>query len=350
MKMYFKHFNKPFSMIKNGLILAFLIFISGCQPQKAHYEMNEGQAHGTFYHIIYESKNEKNHHEELRANMHRIDKSLSTYDNISVISRINQNDESVVLDDHFLTVFKRAQEIAKHTHGAFDITVAPLVNAWGFGFTEPQKTDSTSIATILENIGYEKLALDNNKIVKASPLMQLDANAIAKGYSVDQTALLLEKKGIENYMVEIGGEVRVKGINPDGKPWRIGIDEPTENNPINNRKLQRIIQITNGALATSGNYRQFYEKNNQRYSHTINPKTGFPVRHSLLSASVIAPDCMTADAYATAFMVLGYYASIDIVENMAELEAYFILSSDTDSTYVIKYSQGMKKYFVDSES
>ena len=327
------------------LLSAVLLFIISCQPQKPHYEKNEGQAHGTFYHITYESKNKQNLHEALRANMHRIDKSLSTYDNISVISRVNQNDESVVLDNHFLAVFNRSQEIAKHTHGAFDITVAPLVNAWGFGFTEPQKTDSASIATILENVGYEKLTLQNKKLIKASPLMQLDASAIAKGYSVDQAALLLEKKGIENYMVEIGGEVRVKGVNPEGRPWRIGIDDPSENNPINNRKIQRIVQLTQGALATSGNYRQFYEKDGKKYSHTINPKTGYPVRHNLLSVSVVAPDCMTADAYATAFMVLGYNASIEIVENTPELEAYFILSDESDSTYQIEYSSGMKKYF-----
>lgn len=332
-------------MIKQLLIFAAIIGLSACQPQKPYYEKNEGQAHGTFYHITYESEDKKNYHEELRINMQRIDKSLSTYDDVSVISRINKNDESVVPDHHFLNVFHRSQEISKHTHGAFDITVAPLVNAWGFGFTEPQKTDSTSLVTILKNVGYEKVIIEDNKLIKASPNMQLDASAIAKGYSVDQASLLLEKKGIKNYMVEIGGEVRVKGVNPDGKPWRVGIDEPSENNPINNRKLQRIIQITDKALATSGNYRQFYEKNGKKYTHTINPKTGYPVQHNLLSASVLAADCMTADAYATAFMVLGFHASMDIVKNTPELDAYFILNGDTDSTYRVEYSDGMKNYF-----
>jgi thiamine biosynthesis lipoprotein len=157
--------------------------------------------------------------------------------------------------------------------------------------------------------------------------------------------LVLEKQGIQNYMVEIGGEIRVKGLNEQGKPWRIGIDEPTDDQSPTERKLQKIIHISNAAMATSGNYRQFYIKNGKKYAHTINPKTGYPVQHSLLSASVVAPDCMTADAYATAFMVLGYHASNDIVEQNPELEAYFILSGNDKNTYEVKYTKGMEKYF-----
>ncbi len=328
------------------LILVVFLVTTSCNQDKSKYIKNQGQAHGTFYHIIYESPNGVDYHDQLRSTMQRIDKSLSTYDPVSVISRINQNDSSVVLDDHFLNVYRRAEEIANETHGAFDITVAPLVNAWGFGYTEPQRTDSVSIATILEYVGYEKVHLINGNLNKDTAAIQLDASAIAKGYSVDQAAEKLEKKGVKNYMVEIGGEIRVKGQNPNGLAWRIGIDEPTEDQALMDRKIQRILHINKGALATSGNYRQFYEKNGQKYAHTINPKTGYPVQHRLLSASVLAPDCMTADAYATAFMVLGFHASMDIVEQHPELEAYFIISGE-EEPFEVKYSEGMQSHLKD---
>jgi thiamine biosynthesis lipoprotein len=328
------------------LSILFIIasFIS-CQPAKKPFIKNQGQAHGTFYHITYESPSNKDFHDLLQQSMARIDKSLSTYDPISVISRINQNDSSVVLDDHFMNVYNKAYEIAKETSGAFDITVAPLVNAWGFGFTEPQRTDSRSIEKILSYTGYEKVRIIDNKLHKDTAVIQLDASAIAKGYSVDMAALTLEKQGVINYMVEIGGEIRVKGVNEQGNPWRIGIDEPTDDQSPSERKLQKIIHISDAAMATSGNYRQFYIKNGKKYAHTINPKTGYPVQHSLLSASVIAPDCMTADAYATAFMVLGYDTSKEIVEKHPEMEAYFILSGTDENTYEVKYTKGMEKYF-----
>ncbi|PLX18264.1 MAG: thiamine biosynthesis protein ApbE [Salinivirgaceae bacterium] len=331
--------------MKNLSILIIAILFIGCQPDKKPYIKNQGQAHGTFYHVSYDSPNGKDFHDLLKASMERIDKSLSTYDPISVISRINQNDSSVVLDDHFLNVYKKALEISKETHGAFDITVAPLVNAWGFGFTEPQRTDDKSIEHILSYTGYERVHLINGKLHKDTSTIQLDASAIAKGYSVDMAALVLENQGIKNYMVEIGGEIRVKGVNEQGNPWRIGIDEPTDDQSPAERKLQRIINISDAAMATSGNYRQFYIKNGKKYAHTINPKTGYPVQHSLLSASVVAPDCMTADAYATAFMVLGYHASKDIMEKHPEMEAYFILSGTDENTYEVKYTKGMEKFF-----
>lgn len=328
------------------LLSALFIIVSGCKQDKSKYIKNQGQAHGTFYHITYESPKGLDYHDQLRNTMQRIDKSLSTYDPVSVISRINQNDSSVVLDDHFLNVFKKAMEISKATHGAFDITVAPLVNAWGFGYTEPQRTDSIAISSILEYVGYERLRLENKDLFKDTAAIQLDASAIAKGYSVDKAAEILEMKGVKNYMVEIGGEIRVKGLNPNGTAWRIGIDEPVEDQTLIDRKIQRILHINEGALATSGNYRQFYEKNGQKYAHTINPKTGYPVQHRLLSASVLAPECITADAFATAFMVLGYHASMDIVESNPDLEAYFILSGE-DESFDVKYSSGMTTHLKD---
>ncbi len=333
-------------MIKRSffiLAIGLAILLGSCN-RPAPYIKNQGQAHGTFYHIVYQSPNGKDYNQQLIANMQRINKSLSTYDPVSVISRINQNDSSVVLDDHFMNIYNKAVEVSEATHGAFDMTVAPLVNAWGFGFTEPQRTDSVSIAHLLSITGYEKLEMRDGILHKDTAIMQLDASAIAKGYSVDVAARFLEQKGIENYMVEIGGEVRVKGINENGTPWRIGIDEPSEEQSAMNRKIQRVIHISEGAVATSGNYRQFYEKNGKKYAHTINPKTGYPVRHNLLSATVIAPDCMTADAYATAFMVLGYHASLDIVQENPNLEAYFILSGDEDTEYRVEYSDGVKKF------
>ena len=312
--------------IKSIIIISFFFFLNSCN-NNSKYVYDAGLIHGTIYHITYQSDDVQDLKQEIEKCMHNFDKSLSTYDPNSIISKINKNDTSVILDYHFETVFKKAIEVSKKTEGAFDITVAPLVNAWGFGFEKMQNVDSTLIDSLLQYVGYHKIKLVNNKIIKQNPNIMLDANAIAKGYSVDVVSDFLEKKGIKNYLVEIGGEVKAKGVNKEKKIWRVGIDKPIDDTTLSSRVLEDIVYLKNKAIATSGNYRRFYIKNGIKYSHTINPKTGFPVNHSLLSASVFADDCMTADAYATAFMVLGFEKSIKIVENDPNLEAYFIYSN-----------------------
>ncbi|MGD9992515.1 MAG: FAD:protein FMN transferase [Salinivirgaceae bacterium] len=308
------------------------ILISSC-TQKPSYIKNEGYVFGTTYHFTYESKT--NLEPELKALLNEFNRSLSTYDPNSIISRINKNDTAVVADSFFMQCFEKSMEISKITDGAFDLTVAPVVNAWGFGFDESKKADAALIDSLMHFVGYEKVKMENRRIIKQHPGTMLDASAVAKGQGVDVAANYLEKLGIQNYMVEIGGEVRVKGINASGSLWKIGIDKPIEDINATNRELQDVVLLKNKSMATSGNYRQFYEKDGVIYSHTINPKTGYPARHSLLSASVVADDCMTADAFATAFMVMGIDKSIALSRELDYLEVYFIYadSSNTMQTY-----------------
>jgi len=256
--------------------------------------------------------------------MEKFNASLSTYDPQSTISRINNNDPKVKPDAYFTACFKRAQEISQKTGGAFDMTVAPLVNAYGFGFTSRDSIYPALIDSLLEITGFEKVKLDDDALIKEDPRIMLDASAIAKGFGVDVVANYLESKGVRDYLVEIGGELRCQGKNPRGTDWNVGIDRPLEN--LIERQIEAYISLSGAAMATSGNYRQFYEMDGVKYSHTVNPATGYPVDHSLLSVTVIANDCMTADAYATAFMVLGFEKSVVLTQEMESLESFLIYS------------------------
>lgn len=310
------------------IILLLLSLMAVSCKQEAKYHFNEGKVFGTFYHIIYQYPKEEGLQSEILEKLKHFDYSLSTYNPESVISRVNQNDSSVVLDNYFINCFKKSEEIAKITNGAFDWTVAPLVNAWGFGFKNKLDPEQIPVDSLLAIVGYNKVSLENGKVLKKDPRIMFDASAIAKGYGVDVVAEFLESKGVVNYMVEIGGEIRAKGKSNKDRVWRVGIDKPIDDPSSLSRQIQDVIELGNGALATSGNYRQFYVKDGKKYAHTIDPRLGYPVQHSLLSASVVASDCMTADAYATSFMVLGLEKSIEIVQNDSQLEAYFIYSDE----------------------
>ena len=325
----------------NSFVLICILILTSCQENGKKYYFDEGGIFGTFYHIIYEHTGDKNLHEDILVKLTEFDLSLSTYKPQSVISRVNTNDTSVVLDHYFLTTLKRGMEISKITDGAFDMTVAPLVNAWGFGFKNKMDPDMIPVDSLLGIVGYTKVRLENGKIIKDDPRIMFDASAIAKGYGVDVIADFLEEQGVSNYMVEIGGEIRAKGKNDKGRIWRVGIDKPIDDPSIMSREIQDVIQIENGAMATSGNYRQFYIKDGKKYAHTIDPRKGYPVQHSLLSATVIASDCMSADAYATSFMVLGLNKSIEIVEKNPVLEAYFIYA-DSLGNYKFYVTEKLK--------
>lgn len=324
------------------LALIFPVFVISC-TQKPSYIKNEGYVFGTTYHFTYE--NQTDLEPELKALLNEFNRSLSTYDPNSIISRINKNDTAIVADSFFIQCFEKSMEISQLTDGAFDLTVAPLVNAWGFGFDESKKADAHLIDSLMRFVGYEKVKLENKKVIKQFAGTMLDASAVAKGQGVDVAANYLEKQGVQNYMVEIGGEVRVKGTNASGSLWKIGIDKPIEDVTATNRELQDVVLLKNKSMATSGNYRQFYEKDGVIYSHTINPKTGYPARHSLLSASVVADDCMTADAFATAFMVMGIDKSIALSKTLNYLDVYFIYadSSNTIQIYTSEKFQDMIK-------
>lgn len=313
--------------MKHNLVLGFLILniiLAGCKSSVT-YKYTEGKIYGTFYHISYAS--EEDLQEEIRRQMESVNASLSMFNPNSVIAKLNRN-ESDSTDILFRKLFNTALQVYQATDGAFDITVGPLVNAWGFGVKQNTFPDSARIDSIVRFVGMEKLALVNDKIQKKFPEIEMDASSIAKGLGVDLVAELLDSRGIKDYMVEIGGELRVKGFSNKKRAWRIGIDRPVDDVAAEDRQLQFIVGLTSGALATSGNYRNFYIHEGKKYAHTINPKTGYPVQTEILSASVYARTCMESDAYATAFMVMGLQKSRQILQADPELEACFIYTEN----------------------
>lgn len=326
-----------------SLLLVIVVLVS-CNNKNTRqdYVFNEGETQGTFYHITYLQPEGKDLHELIKQKLVDFDFSLSNYNPLSLISAINANKDTVT-DIYFEKMFEAAQIVSENTNGAFDITVAPLVKAWGFGFGNNGHDFKPNVDSILPYIGYKKIKLENKHLLKESPGIQLDAAAIAQGYSCDVIADLLIENGCEHFMVEIGGEINCKGLNPKGKKWKIGIDKPTDD-PVNeSRELQTVVSISNVGLATSGNYRQFYYKNGKKYAHTINPVDGIPVSHNLLSATVIASDGMMADAYATAFMVMGVDSSLAICQRIIGMDCYLIYS-DEKGDFQVVHTPGFKKY------
>ena len=323
-----------------GLLLLLSIWIIHRNNRPAPYQTDNGLIFGTIYQVSYQYPTSLKG--EIEEALHTIDNSLSPFNQHSIITAINRN-ESMQTDSLFRAVFRRSLEISAETDGAFDITVAPLINAWGFGFKKGIFPDSAQVDSLRQLIGYTRVSLDADGCVqKQDPRLMLNCSAVAKGYAVDVVARLLQAKGIDNLMEDIGGEVVVKGHNPQQRPWRIGINKPVDDSLATNQELQAIVELTEGAIATSGNYRNYYHRNGKKYAHTIDPRTGYPVQHAILSSTVLAPDCMSADAYATAFMVMGLEEAEAFVEAHPELAAYFIYSQP-DGSYGSFTSQRMKQ-------
>ncbi|NVJ87116.1 MAG: FAD:protein FMN transferase [Algoriphagus sp.] len=300
-----------------------------------------GQTMGTTYQITYLDEEGRNFKNEVDSLLVVFNQSLSTYIPDSEISRFNQQD-SLVFELPFLPqVLEASKEVYQETEGAFDPTVGPLVNVWGFGPGGPELKDSVDIQNLLSKVGFDKLRFDDTEVRKSVNGIYLDFSAIAKGQGVDVVAALLASKGIENYLVEIGGELVARGVNDKGEIWKIGVNRPEEN--ASSSDLYSIIALDNKAMATSGNYRNFYVRDSMKISHTIDPKTGFPVRHNLLSATVLAPDCMTADAFATAMMVMGLEKAIALDEKLEEIEVFLIYSGE-DGSYQSFVSESLKPF------
>ncbi len=320
-----------------------LIFFSCCNQKESELIKISGEAQGTTYHIAYYSENNINYKNLVDSIFKKIDSSLSTYLPASIISRINSNEDDVQLDDHFINVFTKSVSVSEITDGAFDITVAPVINAWGFGFSKKEKVDSTVIDSLLRFVGYTKMKLNGNSIQKEAKEVMLDFNAIAQGYTVDVIAAYFESKDLKDFFIELGGEVRAKGNKKNKEEWKVGIDKPVEEEG-EERDIQAILKLKDRSLATSGNYRKFYMENGQKYSHIIDPKTGYPAKNNLLSASVVAGDCMTADAFATAFMVMGLEKAINFIEanKSLNLEVYFIY--DDNGVWKTYTSANLKKW------
>ncbi len=318
------------------IILAITLVTSSCKK----YIENKGAVYGTFYSIKYESPSGKDLQNEIESEFERYTQIFSHYEKTSTISKINNN-EDVWPEPEFITCYEKAMEISEITQGAFDITAGDLINAWGFGPEEKEKMTPEKVDSLLQITGFQKIQLENGKIVKEEPRINLNMSAISKGYTCDLIGHFLTEKGVQNYMIDIGGEVVTKGVNAKGKVWSIGIRKPIEN--ILNEEIQTAIQLPDKALATSGNYLNFYIENGKKYGHTIDPRTGYPVQHSILSSSVLANDCMTADAYATTFMVLGVEKGIEIARKVPDIEVYFIYA-DENGENQIYMSNGFKKY------
>ncbi len=315
------------------------------QQQNIPYQHNTGMIFGTTYNITYQY--EDNLKSELEAKMQQVDSALSMFNEQSVISHVNKGNSTIgntETDEMFMDVFRLAQQVSEDTQGAFDITVAPLVNAWGFGFKSGSMPEKHQVDSLRPYIGYQKISSvkkgDQYIIQKADQHIMLDCSAIAKGYGVDVVARLLKEKGITNYLVEIGGEVITCGISEKRLPWKIGVTKPTDDSLSIGNELQTVLNITDKAMATSGNYRNFYYKGGKKYAHTIDPKTGYPVQHNILSATVLCDQCAKADAYATSFMVLGMEGAKKVLEKHPELMAYLIY--DDHGQNKVWYSPSLK--------
>lgn len=316
------------------LIVASVVIIR--QNSAMPYQINQGMVFGTFYKITYQ--HDKNLQKEIETQLKSVNDALSMFDKKSIITAVNNN-EPVKLNDMFVNVFKLAQSISEDTDGAFDITVAPLVNAWGFGYKSGALPSQQDIDSIRAFVGYQKVKLSGMRIQKEDARLTLDCSAIAKGYGTDVVARYFLREGIKNFMVEIGGEIVTHGVNPKRQQWSIGIEKPVEDSLAMKSELQTVLKVDDIAMATSGNYRNFYYKDGKKYAHTIDPKTGFPVQHNILSATVLAKQCAVADAYATAFMVMGLEKSKEVLARHKDLKAYLIY--DDNGKYGIWKSPGL---------
>ena len=324
-----------------ALLLLATIWILARHQREVPFQTDNGLIFGTIYHITYQ--HDRNLKAEIETALHRFDGSLSPFNDTATITRINRN-EAVVPDTFFTNVFRRSMEISEETDGAFDITVAPLVNAWGFGFKQGRFPDSLMVDSLLQLTGYRKARLTpEGEVLKQDPRMMFNCSAVAKGYAVDVIAQLLERAGCRNFMVDIGGEVVVRGRNARNELWRIGINKPVDDSLSRNQELQMVLHIQDIGIATSGNYRNYYYKDGKKYAHTIDPRTGYPVQHSILSATVIARDCMSADAYATAFMVMGLEEAERFTASRPDLDACFIYS-DEEGNLQTYLTAGMQQY------
>lgn len=296
------------STLRIWLALMGLAFFVSCTPAPQQISVS-GETMGTTYHIRYVTANPNHSPERVKervdAVLEQVNSQMSTYDPNSELSLFNQRKttEPVVISRSLETVVRRALEIGEETDGLLDVTVGPLVNLWGFGpLGRPEQVPTEQqLLEVRDQVGYQYLTVENHQLTKAVPDLYVDLSTIAKGYGVDRVAILMEQMEIRNYLVEIGGEMRMRGTKPGEQPWRIAVEQPV----ALDRAVQRIIEPGNNAVATSGDYRNYFEEDGVRYSHIIDPRTGYPIQHNLVSVTVISETCMDADAYATALTVMG---------------------------------------------
>lgn len=316
------------------------------------YSKISGQTMGTTYYVTCQTSNPSLLKTDINTILKEVNQGVNHYDKSATISQLNQASTELILDTtktdakHFYINLKSAKAIFESTDGALDPTIMPLVNYWGFGYTEKRAitaVDSIKVGQLLELVNFDNIQLQSKEgqlyVQKKHPAIQIDFSSLAKGYGVDEVGRLLEQKGIQNYLVDIGGEVRARGINKRGLPWQLGINTPNTEAALTD--YETVISIDNQSMATSGNYRNFYEVNGIKYAHTLNPKTGYPERNTLLSATVLSKECMMADGFATAFMTIGLDRAYEIAANTPTIEAYFLYALDNGSIGS-KYTKGMQ--------
>jgi thiamine biosynthesis lipoprotein len=323
-----------------GFFFGFLFILASCTRDELKSVTLEGETQGTYYSVKYYCVDQRNYKPQVDSLLGVIDRSVSLWDPTSVLSRVNNNDTAVVLDQVFIDLFGLSRQVSDATGGAFDITVGALVDAWGFGASGKRTMEQRVVDSLLRQVGYKAVRIENNRLTREKSGIRLDFNAIAQGYSVDVIARFFDSKGIENYLIDVGGEVFARGTKPGDAPWRVGIENPPADKDAG-RELKATVNLSGKALATSGNYRKYYEENGIRYSHTIDPATGYPVRHSLLSATVMAANAALADAYATAFMVMGVEKTRDFLSAHSELDAFLIYQGKGGSNEVFA-TRGMQ--------
>ena len=312
-------------MKKSFLVILALLALASCdnQPKKI---ILKGLAQGSYYAITYYDEQGRNFQREVDSIFRAVDRSVNLWVDSSVICKVNRNEE-VTLDSIFVDNFRIAQEAARLSGGYFDPTISPIVAAWGFSAKTGDSITPQLIDSLKQLVDYRKVRIENGKVVKENPAMQLDFNAIAQGYTSDMIASFLESRGISNYLVDTGGEIMAKGNKPDGKPWIVGIEKPADNWD-SEQVVQTRIALRDKGLVTSGSTRKYVERNGKRYSHCINPKTGYPVEHQLLSATVLADNSVWADALASICMVMGMERSLETIEAMDGVEAYYIFVNE----------------------
>lgn len=339
--------NHSRNISKYILLYLFTILLLGCNSSNSKenytYFKESGEIFHTSFHIKYEYN--RSVKEEIMDALQKFDQSLNPFKENTIIGKVNNN-VPVTLDSLFIEVFEKSMEVSRKTNGKFDITASPFINAWGFGFKDMDNVTPAKIDSMKQFVGFEKIRIVDGAIVKDDPRVQINTSAISKGYSCDVIAYLLQDLGIENYMIEIGGEINMRGTNEKGDCWRIGIDKPLDDSLAMQRELQIILSICDKAVATSGNYRNYYVKDGVKYAHTIDPQTGYPSEKDILGATVIADDCMTADAYATAFMAMGVEKSIEVAKTIPGLHYYFIYVKP-DGEVANMFSNEFHQFLVD---
>lgn len=327
-----------------GLLVPVLLVLSCNSSKNLHRVSLAGETQGTYYAITYLDAKERNFQEQVDSILKAVDMSASLWIDNSIISRVNNGDSLVEADQIFIDNFNLSKEVSRLTDGYFDFTIGPLAQAWGFHRKGKMELTGAQVDSLHRLVNYNMVHLDGNIVKMDMKGMKFDFNAIAQGYTVDLLAKMLDEKGVKHFIIDVGGEIIARNRKPDGSNWRVGIEKPSENSN-DERVLQEIIQLENKALATSGSYRKYFEKDGKRYSHAISPKTGYPVDHHLLSVTVLADNAAYADALATAFLVMGLENSKLYLSKLTQVEAYFIFWSEKNE-YEVYLTDGMKQMTV----